>query len=174
MDDRLDGFDQRIRKLEQRKIASADLPWMPMQARMRDELLLPGGITSEMVTLPEEPQAPGVTLGAPPLLNTWTPYDSTTWRLELFKHMGIVYVSGLLAQLTSANEALAAFTLPVGYRPRYWHMHPCPAFYSVGGYAVVRCDVATNGSVYPKASLMSGTASGTLNWVSLDFCYRAA
>ena len=85
-------------------------------------------------------------------LNGWANYGSI-WRPASYRKEGKrVALAGMIQ---GGTMGVAAFTLPVGFRPLFQQMLPCD---SGGAYGQVQ--IHTNGSVEPHV--------GVNTWVSLD------
>lgn len=91
--------------------------------------------------------------GAPAFQNNWVDYGTSTYFDPRFRKInGVVYIEGLIKNGTTS---LAAFTLPVGYRP-YCRL----IFATDADSAFGRLDVNDNGDVLP---IVSSNAWVTLN-----------
>ena len=78
---------------------------------------------------------------APTLLNSWANFGGVNAPAGYYKRGGRVYLRGLIA---SGTIGAAAFTLPVGYRPAYYHYFATVTYNYVFGSGYIK----DNGEVF--------------------------
>lgn len=91
--------------------------------------------------------------------NSWTNVGSGYQDARYCKVGGVVYVEGLIK---SGTIGLAAFTLPVGFRPAARIIYAVPVYNDVHG----RADVTAAGEILPMTTGANPWYSVTLSFVA--------